>query len=326
MSGPSARAFWTVRPGAGEIREETLPELGAGQVRVRTLFSAVSRGTESLVFRGLVPESEYARMRCPHQRGDFPGPVKYGYSNVGQVVEGPEPLLGRAVFCLYPHQTEYVVAVTDVVPLPPGLPPERAVLGANLETALNAFWDARPLFGERITVVGAGALGCLCAYLAARLPGAEVELCDVRASRRTIAEALGVEFALPDAAQGERDLVIHTSASAEGLQTALRLAARERQILELSWYGARTVTLALGGDFHVRRLTLRSSQVGSVSPNAAARWTYSERLALALRLAQDPRLDRLINEQSAFEALPETLARLSAPEADAICHRVDYGS
>jgi threonine dehydrogenase-like Zn-dependent dehydrogenase len=323
---PSARAFWTVRPGAGEIREEPLPELGADEIRVRTLFSAVSRGTETLVFRGLVPASEYTRMRCPHQRGDFPGPVKYGYSNVGRVVEGPESLRGRAVFCLYPHQTEYVVRASDVVALPPGLPPERAVLGANLETALNAFWDARPLFGERISVVGAGALGCLCAYLAARLPGAEVELIDVRPSRRAVADALGVAFALPDAARRERELVIHTSASAEGLQTALRLAAPERQILELSWYGERTVTLALGGDFHVRRLALRSSQVGTVSPNAGPRWTYAERLALALRLARDPLLDCLIHSQGAFDALPETLARLCEPATDVICHRVVYDS
>lgn len=301
-----------------------MPDPGPGQVRVRALFGAVSRGTETLVFRGGVPESERERMRCPHQVGSFPGPVKYGYTSVGRVVAGAPSLLGTSVFCLHPHQTEYVVDESAVTVLPDGVPPERAVLAANLETALNALWDARPLAGDRITVVGAGVVGCLVAFLAAKIPGTDVELVDVRASRAPVAAALGATFAPPESARGERELVFHASGTDAGLRTALDCASRDATVLELSWYGDRAVMLPLGGAFHVERLTLRSSQVGTVSPNARRRFSHRERLALALRLAADPVLDALITEEGAFTDLPRTLARLADPAHDVLCHRIRY--
>lgn len=324
MTTSTARAFWTLRPGAGAIREEPLPDLAPGQVRVRSRYGAVSRGTEVLVFQGRVPPSEYARMRCPHQSGEFPGPLKYGYSNVGTVVEGPEWLRGRAVFCLFPHQTEYVLPEAAVIPLPDGVPPERAVLAANLETALNALWDARPQLGDRISVVGGGSVGCLCAYLATRLPGADVELVDIDPARRALAEQLGARFSEPPGARRERDLVLHTSGSEQGLCTALELCAPDTTLLELSWYGDRAVSLPLGQDFHVRRLALRSSQVGTVSPNARPRFRHRERLELALSLCRDAALDCLFSEEAAFDALPRTLERLSRPSPGVVCHRVLY--
>lgn len=319
-----ARAFWTLAPSSGQIREEPLGEPGPGEVLVRARYGAVSRGTEVLVFQGRVPPSEYERMRCPHQAGAFPGPLKYGYSNVGTVLAGAPELLGRTVFCLYPHQTHYVVPESAVIPVPATVPPERAVLAANLETALNALWDVRPLVGDRITVVGGGAVGCLATYLACRIPGTDVELVDVRESRRAIAEALGARFATPETARRERDVVIHASATSAGLATAFSVASRETAVVELSWYGDRPVTLTLGEDFHVRRLGLRSSQVGTVSPNARARVTHRSRLALALELCADPVLERLIDDEGDFEALPTTLERLSRPDVDVVCHRVVY--
>lgn len=319
-----ARAFWTVKPHAGEIREEVLPPLGAADLRIQTQYSAVSRGTESLVFRGNVPASEFARMRCPHQTGEFPGPVKYGYCNVGLVVEGRAELRGRSVFCLYPHQTQYVIPEQAVVLLPDSVPPARAVLAANMETALNALWDAQAQPGDRISVVGGGVLGCLSAYLAQQIPGAEVELVDVRSSRRQTAKALRVQFALPSAASCERDWVIHASATPEGLKTALDLCATESRVLELSWYGDTKVAIPLGEAFHARRLSIRASQVGALSPNARPRWDHKSRLALALKLCADPALDALVSEEGSFDELPETLARLADPETDVLCHRVVY--
>jgi threonine dehydrogenase-like Zn-dependent dehydrogenase len=320
-----ARAFWVAAPGQGELRLESLPEPGPGEVLVHTLFSAVSRGSESLVFRGKVPVSEYERMRCPYQQGDFPGPLKYGYSNVGRVVLGPPELEGRAVFCLFPHQTSYVIEADAVVPLPDGVPVERAVLAANLETAVNALWDARPLLGDSVSVIGAGVVGCLLARLLARVPGVEVELVDVRAEREAVAWALGVDFRLPEAASPERDLVFHASASEAGLCTALELAGRGATIMELSWYGDQAVALPLGADFHARRLTLASSQVGTMSHNARPRFDYSLRLAFALSLLNDPAFDVLFTEEEAFDALPQSMKRLSDPATDVLCHRVRYG-
>jgi NADPH:quinone reductase-like Zn-dependent oxidoreductase len=320
----TARAFWLRTPGCGEIREVKLPERADGDVLVRTLVSGVSRGTETLVFRGAVPPSQAAAMRAPFQQGEFPAPVEYGYLNVGVVEEGPAQLAGRTVFCLFPHQTRYVVPASAVVPVPAGVPAERAVLAGAMETAVNALWDAGPLVGDRITVIGGGMVGCCVAYLAARLPGAEVELVDVDPSRGATAARLGVRFAAPDAAAGDRDLVVHASASAAGLRTALRLAALEATVLELSWYGDRAVEVPLGEAFHARRLDLRSSQVGLVAPARRARRTTRDRLALALDLLADPALDALVTGESAFEELPDVLRRLVSGELPAICHRIRY--
>jgi threonine dehydrogenase-like Zn-dependent dehydrogenase len=308
----NAAAFWIAGPNHGEIRAEPLPPLQDGNVEVRTRYSGISRGTETLVFRGEVPPSEYQRMRAPFQAGDFPAPVKYGYISIGDVVQGPPELLGRTVYCLYPHQTRYRVPAAAVHPLPDGVPPERAVLAANLETAVNGLWDAAPRLGERIAVVGAGTLGCLCAWLAARVPGCAVELIDANPNRAPVAAALGARFRLPADAAPDADLVIHASGNPAGLATALGLAGFEATVLELSWFGTRDVPLPLGQAFHQRRLTLRSSQVGSVAAAQRARWDYRRRMALALGLLTDPALDVLITGEDGFEDLPSVMAWLAA--------------
>lgn len=324
MTIPETQAFWVVGPARGEIRGEPLPAAGAGEVLVRTLYSGVSRGTETLVFRGGVPPAEHRRMRAPFQAGDFPWPVKYGYLSVGVVEQGPAELAGRAVFCLHPHQTLYVVPADAVHPLPPDLPPARAVLAGNLETAVNALWDLGPRVGDRIAVVGAGAVGCLAAWLAARIPGCRVELVDTNPGRAAVAQQLGVAFAAPEAAARDCDGVIHASGSGEGLATALALAGFEATVLDLSWYGDRPVTLPLGEAFHSRRLTLRSSQVGTVAGLRRARWSHRQRLELALALLADPRLDALVTGESPFAELPQVMARLAAAPGEAICHRIVY--
>ncbi|MFI1358491.1 dehydrogenase [Streptomyces sp. NPDC020898] len=320
----AARAFWLRSPDHGEIRDVELPAPGEGEVLVRTLWSGVSRGTETLVFRGGVPVSQYAAMRAPFQEGEFPGPVKYGYLNVGVVEEGPDALVGRTVFCLYPHQTRYVVPVGAVTPVPDGVPAERAVLAGTVETAVNALWDASPLAGDRIAVVGGGMIGSSVAALIARFPGVRVQLVDADPGRAKIAEALGVDFALPQDAWGECDLVVHASATEAGLTRSLELLAAEGTVIELSWYGDRRVSLPLGEAFHSRRLTVRSSQVGTVSPSARPGRTYADRLALALDLLADPALDALITGESAFEELPDVLPKLASGEIPALCHRVRY--
>ena len=319
-----ASAFWLREPGAGEIRSARLPDPGPGEVLVRTRYSGISRGTETLVLQGGVPASQYAAMRAPFQEGDFPGPVKYGYLNVGVVEEGPPELLGRTVFCLYPHQTAYVVPADAVVEVPDGVPPARAVLAGTVETAVNALWDAAPLVGDRVTVVGAGMVGCCVAALLVRFPGVRVQLVDADPGRAAVAAALGVEFARPaDAAEG-RDLVIHASATSAGLQRSLDLLAPEGTVIELSWYGDREVSLSLGGSFHSRRLGIRSSQVGTVSPARRTSRTFADRLALALELLRDPAFDALITGESRFEQLPGVLAGLAAGTLPALCHLITY--
>lgn len=321
----AAQACWVIAPGRAEIRDETLPPLPDGMARVRTLHTGVSRGTEGLVFRGEVPASEAQRMRAPFQAGDFPGPVKYGYVNVGVVEAGPPELLGREVFCLYPHQTVFQVPAAALVPLPAGVPAARAVLAANLETAINALWDAQPNPGDRIAVVGGGTLGLLVAWLAARLPEGRVQVVDTNPARAGIAAALGAGFALPEAAQPQADLVIHTSGQSAGLATALGLAAFEATVLELSWYGSRLVSVPLGEAFHSQRLTLKSSQVGHVARRQRDRWSHRQRLELALSLLTEPALDALVTHAAPFTELPQVLARLAGTDApDTLCQRIDY--
>lgn len=319
-----AQAFWTVEPGRGEIRSAILETPQSEDVTVRTLRSGISRGTESLVFQGRVPTSQFDIMRCPFQEGDFPGPVKYGYASVGVVESGPEELLGRRVFCLYPHQTRYVVPATAVTPLPDSVPDARAVLGANMETAVNALWDAAPRLGDRIAVVGAGVVGSLVATLAARIPGTRVELIDPDTRRAALAERLGCVYATPDSASGDADLVIHSSGNPAGLATALGLAGFEATVLEMSWYGDRAVPAPLGEAFHSRRLTLRSSQVGAVATAQRARWNYRRRLQLALGLLADPVFDALLTGTSPFAELPSTLARLTTKPDGTLCHSIIY--
>jgi NADPH:quinone reductase-like Zn-dependent oxidoreductase len=320
----TAHALWVVAPGRAELRSETLPNLLSGQVLVRASYSGISRGTEALVFAHAVPERERERMRAPHQVGSLPGPVKYGYSNVGRVIAGDAALLGRSVFSLFPHQDLFNIAADQVLAIPDNVPPERAVLAANMETAVNALWDAVPLLGQRIVVIGAGVVGSLCAYLAARIPGCEVTLVDTHQDREPLALALGARFALPAAATSGADLVLHASGSAAGLELALQLAADESRIIELSWYGDRSVSLPLGAAFHPGRLQLISSQVGKVAPAMRQRRTHRERLALALSLLGDPVLDQLISVEVSALDLPGALPLILGAESRALCARVKY--
>jgi hypothetical protein len=319
-----ALAFWVREPGVGELRPVHVPCPGPGEVAVRTLRSALSRGTEALVFGGRVPPDQYDVMRAPFQDGDFPGPVKYGYLNVGVVETGPRELLGRTVFCLHPHQSAYVVPASAVTVVPDDVPAGRAVLTGIVETAVNALWDAGPLVGDRVAVVGGGTVGCCVARLLARIPGASVTLVDVDPGRAEVAEVLEVEFALPEDAPDGCDLVFHTSATSAGLQRSLELLATEGTVLELSWYGDAATTLALGGAFHSGRLAVRASQVGAVSPARRGRRSTADRLALALELLRDPAFDVLLTGESPFAELPAIMPRLVRGDLPALCHSLTY--
>ena len=320
----TARSFWIREPGHGEILRADLAPRQAGEVLVRTRYSGISRGTEALVFRGAVPPSQHGAMRAPFQAGEFPGPVKYGYSSVGTVEEGPERLRGRTVFCLYPHQDRYCVPADAVHRVPAGVPASRAVLAANMETAVNVVWDARPAPGDEIVVIGGGVVGLLVATLCRDLPGADVTVVDPNRSRAAVTAALGLAFRPDPPGGATADLVIHASGHPAGLRAGLAVAGHEATIVEASWYGTADVRVPLGEAFHARRLTLRSSQVGHVPPDRAPRWSRRRRLELALSLLRDERLDALVTGESGFDELPEVLAALAAGPGDTLCHRIRY--
>jgi NADPH:quinone reductase-like Zn-dependent oxidoreductase len=319
-----AAAYWTLAPGRGALRTELLREPGPGDALVRTKHSGISRGTEMLIHSGEVPPEIAESMRAPFQEGDLPGPVKYGYLSVGVVERGPDALLGRDVFCLYPHQDLYVVPAGALTPLPAGLPPRRAVLAGTVETAVNALWDAAPRLGDRVAVVGAGMVGCAVAALLRTFPLGRLQLVDVDSTRERVAAALGVELVDPVVAAVGCDIVVHASATAAGLQRSLELLGDEGEVVELSWYGTRAVSVPLGSVFHPRRLAIRASQVSEVAASRRARRSHADRLALALELLRDEAFDALISGSSPFADLPDTMHRIATGEIDALCHVVDY--
>lgn len=319
----AASALWFEAPESCRLRQERLGQRSVNEVLVRTLFSGISRGTEALIFRGLVPESEFARMRGPHMEGSFPFPVKYGYAAVGQIEVGPSHLVGKEVFALFPHQDRFILPADQVTVLPDTLPARRAVLAANMETALNIVWDAGIQPGDRVAVFGAGVVGSLVAYLASRIVGTETFVVDLDTARQELAAALGLTFIPAGSLEGEFDVLVNATAAAEALQEAITHAGMEAKIVEASWYGDRAVSIPLGGAFHSRRLSLVSSQVGGIPAARRARWTYARRMAKALELLLDPRLDRLISGETAFSELPDAYARILSSQ-DTLCHRIRY--
>lgn len=323
FKGETATALWFEGPEVCGLRVEPLGFRSEREVTVRTLYSGISRGTEALIFRGQVPESEFERMRGPHMKGSFPFPVKYGYAAVGRIEDGPRELVDRLVFALHPHQDRFILPADQVTPLPETLPPRRAVLAANMETALNVIWDAGIQPGDRVAVFGAGVVGTLVAYLSSRIAGTETLLVDQNPSRRNLATELGLSFSEAGSIDGEFDVLINATASAQALENAIAHAGVEARIVEASWYGDRAVTIPLGGAFHSRRLSLVSSQVGAIPANRRARWTYARRMAKALELLLDTRLDRLISGETAFAELPAAYARILSTQ-DTLCHRIRY--
>jgi len=313
-----ARALWIAEAGRCELRDSPLGPLQPGNVRVRTRITGISRGTERLVFDGAVPAAEHARMRAPFQDGEFGFPVKYGYCAVGTVVAGDGHAAGTRVFALHPHQDVFDVPSASVRPIPDDVPDEAAPLAAHMETAINALWDHPPRIGDRVAVVGLGAVGLCLTRLLAATPG--IVLAGFDPSQVARARA-----GLPDTMAGDCDLVFHCSGTAAGLAHAIGLADFEATVVEMSWYGSRVVPVSLGGAFHSKRLTLAASQVGAVSPARRASRSHAQRLDLALGLLADPAFRLDLGKPVKFADLPRLYAGLlNSPDTSPL-PLVSYG-
>ncbi|MEP1443670.1 MAG: zinc-binding alcohol dehydrogenase [Hyphomicrobiales bacterium] len=323
------RALFYEKAGLGTLKTVKLPALAANEILVDSLYSGISRGTESIVFNGKIPKSEWQAMRCPHQNGDFSFPIAYGYAVVGKVIaigSGITKLFaGETVFVLHPHQENIIIAEDMARPIPENVPANRAVLSANMETALNAVWDANLEAHHKVSVVGGGVVGLLTAYVAAQDSSTPVTLIDINPNKQKIAEKLGLNFALPKNAKDGQDVVFHTSANGAGLQTAINLLAFEGQVIEMSWYGDKPVQLSLGGPFHSKRLKIVSSQVGHIAPPKRATHGYAERMAEAMQLLVDPALDHLLEEAITFNALPDALPDIFSSDSETLCQLIKYG-
>lgn len=330
----SARANRLSYPSAcsAVIEECQLADFKEKNVLIETLYSGISRGTESLVYHGKVPISEANRMRCPHQTGDFTYPVSYGYACVGKVIETQSDVSqikkDDIVFVLHPHQDIFCVPEEACNLVPATLTPSRAVLSANMETALNAVWDAEISGTSNHMVIGAGVVGLLTAFVLKSLSGHSPILIDINTAKKPIAEKLGLAFHTPDEiAQknlAEMERLFNTSASEKGLQLAIEQSGFEAKILEMSWYGDKAVNLRLGGEFHSKRLQIISSQVGHIAPAKRETHGYSDRMQEAMKLLSDDKLDALLEPEIMFEALPDHLHDIFNKNSSALCQLVKY--
>ncbi len=310
----TARALWHNSPFDSTLRREVLADSKDGELLLRSMFSLVSQGTERLVACGAVPESLYGSMRVPYMGGNFSFPVKYGYALVGEVLNQGHPWQGRAVFVMHPHQDYCVVAQRDCFCLPANVSPRSAVLAANLETAVTALWDARPLLGERVLVVGFGLLGALTALLLKRFPGLDLWISEPNSYRKDLAKKMG--FHLWEGQHvGEFDLCVHSSATEDGLQMALDVLGREGRVLELSWYGNKRSALSLGEAFHHKRLRIISSQVAHLPSDMQARWGYARRKELVFKLLHSSDWRLLPDAELGLEDLPSFFKALRKGES-----------
>jgi 2-desacetyl-2-hydroxyethyl bacteriochlorophyllide A dehydrogenase len=304
-----ARRLLFVAPRRVEVASVDVREPGPGQLLVRTLHSGISTGTELLCYRGLLDQDLPLDERIGALGGSFRYPFPYGYNCVGRVERSTAAVpAGTLVFAFHPHQDRFVVSEADVVVLPHGTDPRSATLFALVETGLQLSLDAGQVAHETVVVLGLGAVGLITALLLQRA-GATVVAGDPLAERRDLALSLGIPAAPPEELPSRLPpvgvpVVVELSGSPEALPTALSLLAHEGTALVGSWYGEQQVVLPLGGAFHRRRLTIRSSQVSSIPAGLAGRWDVARRRQVAVALLAELPLPALATTEMAFDDAP----------------------
>jgi 2-desacetyl-2-hydroxyethyl bacteriochlorophyllide A dehydrogenase len=325
-----ARALWFTAPCTATLRTETVEPPGPGEVRVKTIASAVSAGTEMLVYRGEVPQD--LPLDLPTFAGSYEFPIKYGYAAAGRVLDtgpGVDRLSpGDPVFVHHPHQEIFVVSARMPVRLPNDLDPELGVFVANLETALNIVHDTPVRLGETALILGQGVVGFLVALLLKRAGAEPVLVVDPLAERRRLALAAGADGAFAPRGLNDRvteitggrgaDVAVETSGSGAALQSAIDAVATEGTVVVASWYGTKPVTLALGEHFHRGRVRLRSSQVGRSNPELTPRWDSDRRMDTVLGLLGRLKLRELISHRIPFEEAPEAYTLLEERPGEAL--------
>jgi 2-desacetyl-2-hydroxyethyl bacteriochlorophyllide A dehydrogenase len=316
------RSLYFTAPHTIDVREEPLPALAAGQVLAQTLCSAISPGTEMLVYRGQVPTEMAVDETIAALGGQFRFPLKYGYSAVGRVLElGPgvdSAWQGRTVFAFNPHESHVIADIAQLFPLPDDVDAETALFLPNMETAVNFLLDGAPLIGERVAVLGQGVVGLLTTALLARCPLANLTTFDHYPLRRETSLALGAHVSLsPESSPAlQADLTYELSGSPAALDAAIALTGFDGRIVVGSWYGQKRAALDLGGRFHRSRIRLISSQVSTLTPALSGRWDKARRLQVAWAMLRAVRPGRLITHRVPLAAAAEAYTLIDQhPEA-----------
>lgn len=322
-----SKSLWFKNQFHAVMETEMLPVLPPNKKKnsclIKTLFTAISPGTEYLVYSGGVPKKLYVEMRCPYMGGDFSFPIKYGYSLVGQVLDGPTSLKGKLIHTLHPHQDYARISAEDVYVIPDGISPQRATLASNMETALNAIWDSGVNIGDKVLIVGFGIIGSLIARILSFIPQVEVDVLDVQPAKITLIEQLGFSI-YKEEKEKKYDLAFHTSGSGPGLQTSINNVGLEGKIIETSWYGDKEVNLCLGETFHSQRKLIISSQVSHLPACKSARWDYKRRKEVVFQLLLHPEFDAHITHTIAFHNLPKLFQSLKKNRCQELSYLVYY--
>jgi 2-desacetyl-2-hydroxyethyl bacteriochlorophyllide A dehydrogenase len=319
-----AKSLWFEEAGKAVFREDELPDLRKGWCCIDTSYSAISPGTERLVFLGDVPNDLFSQMKTAYMGGDFAFPLKYGYSLVGRIIDGSFERIGQTVHILHPHQNRCVVREEDAFPVPDDIPSKRATLASNMETAVNAVWDSGLTIGERALVVGFGIVGSLVARLLSFFPGVEVTITDNNPLKLSLAEKMEFDVQSPDNKSNAFDVAFHASGDPNGLQSAIDSVGFEGRVVELSWYGKKEVSLNLGGSFHSMRKKILSSQVSSIPPQFRSKWDFNKRKSLVFEFLARDVFDTHITHSYPFDDLVRVFDDLKTPPTEGLSYLVVY--
>ena len=297
MDNYTAQSFW-VNKKRGSIKKELLNQsLGNDELLVKAYYSGISYGTEKIVHDSQVPANQYEFMRAPHQVGEFNKEVKYGYLSVGKVVVGPKSMMNKMVYTMFPHQSMYILKSSLATLIPSHIPYKRALLTANMETAINAMWDSQPSIGDNTYVIGAGIVGILMAYVLSSTFGIKVTVIDNNASKKKLCKFFNIDFENNINCIKDPDIIFECSGNASVLSDLINNSTLETKICILSWYGKQQSKIKMGENCFSRRLEIIFSQVGNITPIQSKKWDNLSRRALALKLLDNKKLDSLIDKQ-----------------------------
>ena len=315
-------ALWHNSDFTSELKEEKNSKIDIDQIEVKSLFSLISTGTERLVASGEVPVSSFEFMAVPYMKGNFSFPIKYGYSLVGKVTSVGK-LYGKIVHLLHPHQGKCLVKEVDVMIVPDEIPAKRATLASNVETALNAIWDAEISIGDKVLIAGFGMIGSLLARVLSFMPEVEIVIMEKDANRVKMVQKMGFTF-IDDPEPSYFDVAFNTTSNEKALQIAIQSVGLEGKIIEMSWYGTKNVNINLGADFHYHRKQIISSQVSKIPSDKQSRWDYKRRKEVVFKLLKSPLFDEHITDVLTFAETPAFFDKLRAGGVSGLGYCIEY--
>ena len=316
-------SLWLENKNKPKIKKKLLrPSNKPNTLIIKTLYSGISKGTEKLVSSGFVGKDQYKIMKSPFQEGTFSFPIKYGYINVGKVINGPKKLLHKNTFALYPHQDLFEINSKEVQILNESNNPKKYLLTANMETAINIFWDTQASNKDKIVIVGMGSVGILTAYYFKLQNYKNVFICDSNLKKKKFATLLGLNFKDFKSIK-DIDVVINTTSNYQIINKSFNKLNLEGKIVEASWYGNKKGIINLGGNFHSKRLKLISTQVSNIPKYLSNKHNYKSRLKLAIKALSSNKLLKLVNTESHFNNLEEDYVSI-INNPDSIMHAIKY--